>query len=712
MTAQPQPVPETPQQAARRLSAPTLQKGYLPKALHEYQDSKGNPLYWRIRCEHLDGKKWIRPMRLNGNGYELGEPEYTVKPLYRLAEIASNTEATVWVVEGEKCVDALSRLGVIATTSGASSSAGKADWTPLAKREVIIWPDNDKDGLLYGKDVKDKLEELGTNVRLVDIAAIGLPEKGDVVDWLEKNPNASKDDVENLAIVSTMSVLSVQEWPVPEEIKEELLPVEVLPEGIIPEPFQDWLSDASYRMSCPIDFVATAAIVMAGTVIGAGCGIKPKCKDDWLVVPNLWGGVVARPSMLKTPALNEAMKPLSRMESQAKEQFDDDARIHEAKAEMFKAEQNALKLDMKKIAEGKSKDGSLRIDDIKNQYAKLEAPKSPVWQRYKTNDATIEKIGELLADNPRGLLIFRDELIGLLASWDKSGHESDRAFYLEAWNGYGSITTDRIGRGTIHTDNLCVSVFGGIQPTKLFSYLLQALRGIENDGLIQRLQLLVYPDEPKKWKLVDQYPNTVAKNRAFEIIKKLSTMDFTQHGATQNEGDQFPWYRFEDEAQNLFNEWLTELQLEKLQPEDDPIMMEHLGKYRSLMPSLALIFHLIDIADGKANGSVSVAAAARAAAWCEYLESHARRIYGMVSNIAIRSASMLAEKIRKGIVQDGFTVRDIYRKNWHLLNDKDLAQAACHELVEAGWLREEITSTEFRYKGKTTYLINPKVKKS
>ena len=51
---------------------------------------------------------------------------------------------------------------------------------------------------------------------------------------------------------------------------------------------------------------------------------------------------------------------------------------------------------------------------------------------YRTNDVTIERLGELLRENSRGLLINRDELIGLLRSLDKEGHESDRAFYLEA----------------------------------------------------------------------------------------------------------------------------------------------------------------------------------------------------------------------------------------------------------------------------------------
>lgn len=124
------------------------------------------------------------------------------------------------------------------------------------------------------------------------------------------------------------------------------------------------------------------------------------------------------------------------------------------------------------------------------------------------------------------------------------------------------------------------------------------------------------------------------------------------------------------------------------------------------MPSLALIFHLINIADGQPGGPVSSLAAQQAAAWCEYLESHARRIYGLVADVSIRAAAELARKIQKGTLQDGFTVRDIYRNEWHLLDKKELVEAACSELMEAGWLRQYIAE-----EGKTRliYSINPKI---
>jgi len=492
------------------------------------------------------------------------------------------------------------------------------------------------------------------------------------------------------------------EWQEPEPLTESLKPVEKLPVEIIPKPFRGWVADVAYRMQCPIDFNAAACMVIIGAIIGAGCGVKPKKKDDWLVVPNLWGGVVGRPGTMKSPALAEMLKPLARLESAAKESYDDQLAYFEGSKEACKAQKEAVKAKMIQAAKG-NKDMSL--DELKHEFVNLPTPDEPVWHRYKTNDSTIEKLAELLKDNPRGILLFRDELVGLLASWDKSGREPDRAFFLEAWNGQGSITSDRIGRGTVHVENACVSILGGIQPAKLLAYLYQATSELENDGLVQRLQFLVYPDEMANSKIVDKYPDLFARDIAYETIKKLANMDFRKYGAISSDGENIPFFQFDEQGQQLFYHWLNHLN-GKIQADEPPIILEHLNKYRSLMPSIALIDHLANIAAGTAEGAITANSAALAVAWCEYLESHMRRIYGLVGDVSQRAAGELAKKLKTGILQDGFSVRDVYRQGWHLLTTKEAAKAACDELEEGGWLHSEITE-----KGKTRmiYRINPKI---
>jgi hypothetical protein len=133
--------------------------------------------------------------------------------------------------------------------------------------------------------------------------------------------------------------------------------------------------------------------------------------------------------------------------------------------------------------------------ELRNEYSMMEEPEAPQRRRFKTNDVTIQKLADMLSTNKRGMLVFRDELVGLMVNWDREDRQEDRAFYLESWNGSGSFTTDRIGRGTIDTQNLCVSILGGMQPSKLTGYLIQAADDLKNDGLLQRFQLLVYPNE-------------------------------------------------------------------------------------------------------------------------------------------------------------------------------------------------------------------------
>ena len=95
---------EAPMDAACRLAASALRNCFKFEALHTYTDREANPLYWRIRAKHpVTGQKWIRPMHLTGNGYELREPERPAsgKPLYRLHELASRPDEVVILTEGE-----------------------------------------------------------------------------------------------------------------------------------------------------------------------------------------------------------------------------------------------------------------------------------------------------------------------------------------------------------------------------------------------------------------------------------------------------------------------------------------------------------------------------------------------------------------------------------------------------------------------------------
>lgn len=309
-----------------------------------------------------------------------------------------------------------------------------------------------------------------------------------------------------------------------------------------------------------------------------------------------------------------------------------------------------------------------------------------------------------MAENPAGIFVIRDELTGWLSQLDRAGREGERAFCLQAWNGDTGHTIDRIGRGTIRVEACCMSMLGGIQPARLRSYLVDALRdGPSNDGLIQRFQVLVWPDTPREWKYVDRSPDLKAESTAARVLRSLVELD------PENPAR----YSFAADAQDLFVDWLSELE-DKLRGNDlHPALISHLSKYRKLMPALAVLLELADWTVG--NGSserISLKHTQQAAAWCEYLESHARRLYSCIVTPQRRAAQQLAEKIRRRDVgADGsVSIRSVYMKGWAGLDTPDATKQAVELLVDAGWLRE-ISHDAKPLGGRPScrYEVNPRV---
>lgn len=148
-----------------------------------YHGADGLPALAVVRINKPEGGKEFRPLYPVPGGWAFGDPPGKL-PLYRLPELA--TAGQVIVVEGERCADAAASIGLTATTSSHGSSApGKTDWTPLAGHDVAILVDNDQAGRNYGESVARILTGLTppAHVRVVDIP--GLPDGGDIVEWLD-----------------------------------------------------------------------------------------------------------------------------------------------------------------------------------------------------------------------------------------------------------------------------------------------------------------------------------------------------------------------------------------------------------------------------------------------------------------------------------------------------------------------------------------------
>jgi len=240
---------------------------------------------------------------------------------------------------------------------------------------------------------------------------------------------------------------SVSNVSAPYPLPPKLPPVEPFNLNLCPENLRDWIADQADALQVPPEFCAVPAISALGGVIARQLAIKVKQRENWIEYPILWAAAIGRPSTGKSPAFRPVTRILSKLEAGEREAYAEELQRYQVEAELQK---QAGKVAAKKAATALSKgdkDGARR--HLENGQKDIEPPAPP---RLVVNDATVEKVGEILNANPRGLIQYRDELAGCLAILDKDGREMDRAFWLECWDGHGPFTVDRIVRGTIHIE--------------------------------------------------------------------------------------------------------------------------------------------------------------------------------------------------------------------------------------------------------------------
>lgn len=167
---------------------PERPSGREPDAVYDYFDERGELLYQVIR---FPGKQF-RQRRPEGTGWswKLGDVR---RVLYRLPEVLASEpdESVVYVVEGEKDANALVALGFVATSNAGGAGKWRREYSEsLRGREVVILPDNDEPGRAHAAAAAKSLHGVALRVRVVQLP--GLPEKGDVSDWLGSGHGAAE----------------------------------------------------------------------------------------------------------------------------------------------------------------------------------------------------------------------------------------------------------------------------------------------------------------------------------------------------------------------------------------------------------------------------------------------------------------------------------------------------------------------------------------
>jgi putative DNA primase/helicase len=180
------------------------------ESTHTYANDDGTPAFAVIRVRQPDGGKEIPQVRPEGDGWVYGGIGNN-RPLYNLPALLAASPATpVAFVEGEQKAELMKMLGFLSTsTSQGAGNAGKTDLSPLAGRVVHLFDDNDEPGRKHMQQVAELALAAGAKQVLV-VTLPGLPEKGDIVDFVEAQRAAGKSDAEIVAEIRAAIAAAVE----------------------------------------------------------------------------------------------------------------------------------------------------------------------------------------------------------------------------------------------------------------------------------------------------------------------------------------------------------------------------------------------------------------------------------------------------------------------------------------------------------------------
>ena len=284
-------------------------------------------------------------------------------------------------------------------------------------------------------------------------------------------------------------------------------PVELLPAGM-----RDYVTQTAEGMACDTTLVAVPMLAALAAAIGNTRVIS--LKSDWQEPAILWAAIVAESGSLKTPAMRKALQFVNEQEQEieqrnaaALDQYEEDKVVHES--HMAEWKQQARR----------------RGDDAGRPPA---PPRKPLRTSHIVSDCTIEAVAAILADNPRGVLLERDELSGWLGGFDRykaggAGRVSSEVGHWLSMHNASPLRLDRKSTGRVYVPRATLSIAGGIQPDTLT----QAI-GHEHvaNGLLARFLLVAPPRRPKRFNTnVAGFAEVEAARQLFRTLHAIPMPD-------------------------------------------------------------------------------------------------------------------------------------------------------------------------------------------
>lgn len=658
-------------------------------------------------------------------------------PLYRIRTILDRYDKPVIFHRSERDVFAATQAGLagVHTTSVMGQGYARAsDFAALAGRDVVICEDKNPEGESYAHEVASLARMV--SARAVEIVRLpGLADTEGVIDWLNKGGGSDEWDRILSARLGSDASGSVRAETTPIETPEaEAPPLEAtpvtakkpahparkrvipapekgafrdlvpLPDGIspvapftadlLPEAVRPYVMEVARKNGIAPDYPAAAMVAALGAVIGRRVGIYPTPGKAARVVPTLWAALLYdHPLAMESPAIPQILEPLTLLAADAHAEFVEKQRAHQVRQAAYDAARNAWTQQVEQAARaGKNTDSLLAKHPT--------APEPPRQRRYRTSAGSVEKLIALMNDNPRGLMLFRDDLSAWLGSLARTGREGERHFFLACAGGAeSSLDYDGGSSGTLHCHAPGLAVLGGAHAD---IYRKLVTRDTGNLGqLASRFGLTVCPDSPMQ---PDRADGTDAEgedgSRVHPLFRRLDSLRLPA-GETAS-------LQFDEAAREIADRWMAGLET-RLTHMPDLLFAAHLATHRQLLPALALIFHLVEVAEGDGQlRPVTAPATLLAARWCDYLATHAGRLYGTAEAAHVEGARVLLSRLVAGEVASPFKVRDIYRRHWTRLSTPEVAQAAVRVLEQHAYLAATpLPTTERGGKPTRLYHLNP-----
>ncbi len=244
-----------------------------------------------------------------------------------------------------------------------------------------------------------------------------------------------------------VSIIDGQFGPAPE------FPLEFL------GPFwSDWTQKAASGANASVDYTAAGLLTIAAALIGNARTVGPT--PHWREPCIVWVALVGSPSAGKSPALAPLQTIISTFEQEDAATYDASTAAHRDVEEAAKAEEDKWRED----ARAATKVGLPRPP----RPAGAVVPPHPKRVRLKLTDATKEAAAGLIGNNPKGMILFRDELSGWWKGFDQYSGDGERQFWIECYGGRPYTVDRKKHPEPIEIPRLSISILGGVFPVSTF----------------------------------------------------------------------------------------------------------------------------------------------------------------------------------------------------------------------------------------------------